>query len=30
LAEATGRLTYKGEKDMVRRAQDYLKRNPEI
>ena len=30
LAGAATRLAYKGEKDIVRRAEDYLKRHPEI
>jgi 8-oxo-dGTP pyrophosphatase MutT (NUDIX family) len=30
LEEAEGKLAYRGEKDMVRRAQDYLEAHPEL
>ena len=30
LAEAAAKLAYRGEKDMVRRAQEYLKAHPEL
>lgn len=30
LAEAVRKLAYRGEKDMVRRAQDYVKEHPEL
>jgi hypothetical protein len=30
LEDAVRKLAYRGEKDMVRRAQDYLKAHPEL
>ena len=29
LEEAAGKLSYRGERDVVRKAQDYLKQHPE-